>query len=106
MLIDGILDNLARQNITSVWLFQTNDRYGTGMFVLLDSNGAELAWRWLSDGPKGWRTEESLLDEFSIPPEDAIEFDFTDGLERVLTTFGTLDASNGGPSSSRPTWLR
>ncbi|HBS5970804.1 hypothetical protein [Klebsiella pneumoniae] len=105
MLIDDILANLASQNITSVWLFQTNDRYGTGMFVLLDSNGAELAWRWLSDSPTGWRTEESLLDEFSEPPADAIEFDFTCGLDHVLTIFDIEDMANGTPPPPRPPWL-
>ena len=105
MLIDDILANLVSHNITSFWLFQTNDPYGTGMFVLLDSNGAELAWRWLPDGPKGWRTEESLLDEFSKLPEDTIEFDFTEGLDHVLATFGAVDASNGVPPPPRPPWL-
>ncbi len=104
MLIDSIMVDLISQDITNVWLFQTKDRYGTGMFVLLDSNGAELAWRWLPGSPTGWRTEESLLDEFTGPPEGAIKFDLTVGLEDVLFTFGSVDASNGTPPPPRPTW--
>lgn len=104
MFIDSIMADLISRNTTSVWLFQTKDRYGTGMFFLLDSNGAELAWRWLPGHPSKWSTEESLLEAFSSPPEEAIEFDLTIGLDEVLVTFGSVDATNGAPPHPRSSW--
>jgi phosphoribosylformimino-5-aminoimidazole carboxamide ribonucleotide (ProFAR) isomerase len=35
--------------LNSVWVYQTANSYGKELVQLLDVQGNELAWRWLSD---------------------------------------------------------
>ena len=52
--IDQVIRDLISKAMNSVWVYQTANSYGKEMVQLLDSQGNELAWRWLSDGCAAW----------------------------------------------------
>jgi hypothetical protein len=62
--IDQVIRGLISQGMNSVWVYQTANSYGKEMVQLLDSQGNELAWRWLSDGCAAWQS--SLFSDWGI----------------------------------------
>lgn len=100
MVIDELIDQLVEQGVKSVWFYPTRNSNGSKLFQLLDEYGGELAWRWINDGPPGWRIERSLLGGYSSRPADVVEYD----LEQDRLMLLAKDASNGSAPPPRPNW--
>ena len=106
MPFEDVLTELINTQMKSVWFYPTTDSGGAKLFQLLDEYGDELAWRWVSDGCKRWRDAPSSLVSYSVRPDNAVEYDLTEGREIVVLTLGIIDAANGSILPPRPDWCR
>lgn len=91
MVLNDIIDDLISRGTKTVCFYQVSDCTGAKLFQLLDESGDELAWRWVSDGSKRWRTSISSLPAHSVLPDDAKEFTLPSGRLQLFM----LDDTNG-----------
>jgi hypothetical protein len=90
--------------MNSVWVYQTANSYGKEMVQLLDSQGNELAWRWLSDGCAAWQAPDSAIGGYSGLPTGSNEYDLSEGFDKASFTLGSEDCSNYSEVVPRPDW--
>lgn len=89
--LEDVIDDVIKQRIKTVWFYQTEDSTGARAFQLLNLDGDELAWRWVTDGCGRWRTQPSLLRKHNAVPADATDFDLPSERLQLLL----LDIANG-----------
>ncbi|HDZ0481422.1 TPA: hypothetical protein RRU07_004705 [Klebsiella pneumoniae] len=104
--IDQVIRDLISQGMNSVWVYQTANSYGKEMVQLLDSQGNELAWRWLSDSCAAWQAPDSAIGGYSGLPTGSNEYDLSQGFEHASFTLGTEDCANYSELPLRPDWCR
>lgn len=104
--IDQIIRDLINRNMNSVWVYQTANSYGKELVQLLDEQGNELAWRWLSDGCTGWQTSSSVIGNHSGLPTGADLYELSQGFNYASLTLGTEDCANYSELPPRPDWCR
>jgi hypothetical protein len=79
--IDQVIRGLISQGMNSVWVYQTANSYGKELVQLLDVQGNELAWRWLSDGCASWQAPSSVIGGYLSLPAGASEYDLSQGFD-------------------------
>lgn len=104
--IDQVIRDLISKAMNSVWVYQTANSYGKELVQLLDSQGNELAWRWLSDGCAAWQAPSSVIGGYTNVPAGASEYDLSHGFEYASITLGTEDCANYSELPPRPDWCR
>ena len=104
--IDQVIRGLISQGMKSVWVYQTANSYGKELVQLLDVQGNELAWRWLSDGCASWQAPSSVIGGYLSLPVGASEYDLSQGFDHASFILGTEDCSNYSELPPRPDWCR
>ncbi|WP_139827501.1 hypothetical protein [Cedecea sp. NFIX57] len=104
--IDIVIRDLISQGINSVWVNHSANSYGQDLVQLLDAQGNELKWRWLSDGCTEWRAPPSVIGGYSGLPAGASEFDLSQGFEYASLTLSTEDYANYSEVQPSPDWCR
>lgn len=104
--IDQVIRNLMSKNIGRVWVNETANGYGKEMVQLLDAQGNELTWRWLTDGYTGWQAPLSTIGNHPLLPVDASDYDLSQGFSHATITLGMEDRANYSKLPPRPDWCR
>lgn len=106
MNIDHLIQDFIAARRDCVWVNQAANSYGRDLVQLLDEQGNELAWRWLSTGHTGWQNPPSETGSHACLPAKAHEFDLSQGFEHATITLGIEDRGNYSKVPPRPDWCR
>ncbi|WP_318388865.1 hypothetical protein [Enterobacter sp.] len=105
MNIDQVIQDFINKRRDCVWVNQTANSYGRDLVQLLDEQGNELAWRWLSDGHTGWQNPPSVIGNHLGLPAGVNQYDLSQGFGNATITLGAEDGANYSKLPPRPPWV-